>query len=114
MECVCILTCIHARTLSFIPLFASTFIWLKCKTAAKKEDELSSEKSSSVNDETASDNISIEDGAVSNQTENETIGKPYVSSLQYLLKCLVNSKSTDYASTVEKAVSLRNDRSIIP
>ena len=68
---------------------------------------MSSEKSSTANDETALDNsISIEDGAVSNQTENETIGKPYVSSLQYLSKCLVNSKSTDYASTVEKAVSL--------
>ena len=70
---------------------------------SSKKDELSSEKSSTANDETALDNsISIEDGAVSNQTENETD----VSSLQYLSKCLVNSKSTDYASTVEKAVSL--------
>ena len=67
------------------------------------------EKSSTTaNNETVDNFISNEydHSAVGNETEREANEEPDVSSLQYLSKCLVNSKSTDHASSVEKAVSL--------
>ena len=67
------------------------------------------EKSSTTaNNEIVDNSISNEYGysAVGNETEREGNEEPDVSSLQYLSKCLVNSESTDHASSVEKAVSL--------